>query len=135
MGWHELMNGSILAGVASGTCMANGHGLNSSVAGLQQLVTHVGCVSMPFAHHIATPIGAHRCNLVLTIDNIALTPCPACSSHPLQLVAAPGWSNGRDVGTWAKRIFRAYALRLQEGSQVCLQSLQPSWQAADSLCR
>jgi hypothetical protein len=24
----------------------------------------------------------------------------------LQLVAAPGWSNGHDIGTWVKRIFR-----------------------------
>jgi hypothetical protein len=31
-----------------------------------------------------------------------------------QLVAAPGWSNGRDVVTWAKRIFRAYAMRRQQ---------------------
>lgn len=30
---------------------------------------------------------------------------------PTQLIAAPGWSNGRDVGTWVKRIFSKYALR------------------------
>ena len=28
----------------------------------------------------------------------------------LQLVEAPGWSNGRDVVTLVKRIFRSYAL-------------------------
>jgi len=28
-----------------------------------------------------------------------------------QLIEAPGWSNGRDVITWLKRIFRAYSLR------------------------
>jgi hypothetical protein len=32
----------------------------------------------------------------------------------LQLIDAPGWSNGRDVMTWVKRIFRAYSVRLQE---------------------
>ncbi|WIA14243.1 hypothetical protein OEZ85_002779 [Tetradesmus obliquus] len=32
-----------------------------------------------------------------------------------QLMDAPGWSNGRDVGTWAKRIFRTYSLRLAQG--------------------
>lgn len=35
-----------------------------------------------------------------------------------QLIQAPGWSNGRDVGTWAKRIFQAYALRTQGGSMA-----------------
>eukprot|EP00775_Hariotina_reticulata_P004272 gene4272-4525_t len=29
-----------------------------------------------------------------------------------KLIDAPGWSNGRDIITWMKRIFRAYSLRL-----------------------
>jgi hypothetical protein len=36
----------------------------------------------------------------------------------LQLIAAPDWSNGRDVGTWAKRIFTAYAKRNQVGGPL-----------------
>ncbi|KAJ9508188.1 hypothetical protein QJQ45_021542, partial [Haematococcus lacustris] len=28
-----------------------------------------------------------------------------------QLIAAPGWANGRDVGTWADRVFRTLSLR------------------------
>lgn len=40
----------------------------------------------------------------------------------LQLIDAPGWSNGRDVMTWVKRIFRAYSLRLQEVSTAALLS-------------
>lgn len=39
----------------------------------------------------------------------SVCPCPPY----LQLAAVPGWSNGRDVGTWTKRIFRTYAARSQ----------------------
>ncbi|KAJ9507979.1 hypothetical protein QJQ45_021314 [Haematococcus lacustris] len=28
-----------------------------------------------------------------------------------KLIAAPGWANGRDVGTWADRVFRTWSLR------------------------
>lgn len=34
------------------------------------------------------------------------------------LIAAPGWSNGRDVATWAKAIFQAHGLRLPPAGEA-----------------
>ncbi|GFH25752.1 NFX1-type zinc finger-containing protein 1 [Haematococcus lacustris] len=34
-----------------------------------------------------------------------------------QLIAAPGWSNGRDVGTWADRVFRTLSLRTTQDQE------------------
>ncbi|MEW5315789.1 MAG: hypothetical protein WDW38_007194 [Sanguina aurantia] len=31
-----------------------------------------------------------------------------------ELIAAPGWSNGRDLGTWFKRVFQQYSRRISE---------------------
>jgi hypothetical protein len=36
----------------------------------------------------------------------------------LQIVEAPGWSNGRDVGNLVKRTFRAYAVAAQASAMV-----------------
>lgn len=53
-----------------------------------------------------------------TMRACMITCSSSCCTAPfaLQLVSAPGWSNGRDVGTWVKRIFRTYSLRLLEAS-------------------
>ncbi|GFH21452.1 NFX1-type zinc finger-containing protein 1, partial [Haematococcus lacustris] len=44
----------------------------------------------------------------LELDPKALASLPGLMQ---QLIAAPGWSNGRDVGTWADRVFRTWSLR------------------------
>ena len=36
---------------------------------------------------------------------------PTALAPALQLMAAPGWSNGRDIGTFVERTFTAYSLR------------------------
>ncbi len=41
-----------------------------------------------------------------------------CVCVGLQLVAAPGWSNGRDIGTWSKRVFKHYSLRTTAVQEV-----------------
>lgn len=41
-----------------------------------------------------------------------------------QLIDAPNWSNGRDVETWAKRIFRRYSERVTE-QQKTVSEVQP----------
>lgn len=37
----------------------------------------------------------------------------------LQLISAPDWSNGRDVETWAKRVFRTFSVRTTQVGKQC----------------
>eukprot|EP00884_Botryococcus_braunii_P010986 jgi/Botrbrau1/1988/Bobra.0052s0030.1 len=57
--------------------------------------------------------------ILLKEDDLALSAdaAKALESQMSQLMAAPGWANGRDVVTWEKRIYRAVAERLQSAPQ------------------